>query len=121
MAIAIGAVIGVIVYRMAVLAALYLREEEILYKNASLVTTATAACINLAIIFVMNYVRVSVGVNEAVGEGCLEGRSDVSFARFCCHLCQNRTENRTQKSHDLIKNDVLFKRVLFRSRHCRGL
>ena len=44
-------------YRMAVLSALYLREEEILYKNASLVTTATAACINLAIIFIMNYVR----------------------------------------------------------------
>ena len=64
MAVAIGAVVGVIVYRMAVLAALYLREEEILYKNASLVTTATAACINLAIIFIMNYVRLISLVGE---------------------------------------------------------
>ena len=63
-AVAIGAVVGVIVYRMAVLAALYLREEEILYKNASLVTTATAACINLAIIFIMNYVRLISLVGE---------------------------------------------------------
>ena len=63
-AVAIGAVVGVIVYRMAVLAALYLWEEEILYKNASLVTTATAACINLAIIFIMNYVRLISLVGE---------------------------------------------------------
>lgn len=53
---AIACVIGVIVYRMAALATLYLRDEEIFYKNASMFTTATSACINLIIIFFLNYV-----------------------------------------------------------------
>ncbi len=78
-AIAVGAVIGVIVYRMAVLAALYLREEEILYKNASLVTTATAACINLAIIFIMNYVSSAYSYEKSfVGNG-IKDRNDFSI------------------------------------------
>ena len=53
---ALAIVIGVIVYRISVLSALHLRDEEILYKNASLVTTATAACINLLFIVFLNYV-----------------------------------------------------------------
>jgi len=74
-AIAIGCVIGVIVYRMAVLAALYLREEEIFYKNASMVTTATSACINLIVIFVLNFVYEFVAYKLTDWE-CLRTQSE---------------------------------------------
>ena len=53
---AVGVVISIIVYRMATLAALYLQDEEIFYKNAAMVTTATAAVINLLLIFTLNLV-----------------------------------------------------------------
>ena len=57
-AVAVSIVIGVIVYRISVMSALHMRDEEILYKNASLVTTATAACINLVFIFILNFVSI---------------------------------------------------------------
>ncbi|XP_012941487.1 anoctamin-4 [Aplysia californica] len=69
-AVAISAVIGVIAYRVSMLAALNLIPNEVgnvnstvvtttaglIYENASLVTTVTAALINLAIIIVLNLV-----------------------------------------------------------------
>ena len=59
---AIGFVIGVIAYRMTVRAALYLRDEELLYNNAGMVTSATAACINLIIIFLLNAVSLNMEI-----------------------------------------------------------
>ncbi|XP_046373983.1 anoctamin-1-like isoform X3 [Haliotis rufescens] len=68
---AVGAVIGVIAYRVSMLAALQLiRKQEIftnssdvttktvnlIYQNASLLTTVTAALINLVIILLLNFV-----------------------------------------------------------------
>ncbi|XP_064600079.1 anoctamin-1-like isoform X3 [Liolophura sinensis] len=54
--VAVVAVIGVIAYRISILAALQLRSEELIYKNASLVTTATAAIINLVAIIILNMI-----------------------------------------------------------------
>ncbi|XP_041352260.1 anoctamin-1-like isoform X5 [Gigantopelta aegis] len=68
-ALAIGAVIGVIAYRVSMLAALQLLPKQIqvnntvgtttvnlIYQNASLVTTVTAALINLAFIILLNFI-----------------------------------------------------------------
>ncbi|CAL1535294.1 unnamed protein product [Lymnaea stagnalis] len=68
-AVAVTAVIGVIAYRVSMLAALQLLPKQVtsnssvvtttaglIYENASLVTTVTAALINLAIIIVLNLV-----------------------------------------------------------------
>ena len=64
------AVVGVIAYRISTLAALQVLTRdtpvtnstfiastaELVYQNASLVTTVTAACINLLIIVILNFV-----------------------------------------------------------------
>ncbi|KAK6169999.1 hypothetical protein SNE40_018498 [Patella caerulea] len=71
-AVAIGAVVGVIAYRVSFLAALHVLEKRVVtdnssgtaaietvtlvYKNASLITTITAALINLLIILLLNIV-----------------------------------------------------------------
>ena len=60
----IGVVIGIIVYKMSVLSALYLQEQEIIYKNAGIVTSATAACINLVAIFILNFVSIPSPLNK---------------------------------------------------------
>ena len=72
-AMAIGSVIGVIAYRVSMLAALQLIPDvvggsnsseittltvDLVYQNASLVTTVTAALINLLIIIILNIVSV---------------------------------------------------------------
>ncbi|KAK3592615.1 hypothetical protein CHS0354_008152 [Potamilus streckersoni] len=68
---AIAGVVGVIAYRVSTLAALNLLHDdgtvrsnstivkgttEVIYKNASLVTTITAALINLALIIILNFI-----------------------------------------------------------------
>lgn len=67
---AIVAVVGVIAYRISTLAALQVLTRntpvtnstfiastaEVIYQNASLVTTVTAACINLLIIVILNFI-----------------------------------------------------------------
>ncbi|XP_062591688.1 anoctamin-1-like isoform X2 [Saccostrea cucullata] len=67
---AIVAVVGVIAYRISTLAALQVLTKntpvtnstfiastaEVIYQNASLVTTVTAACINLLIIIILNFI-----------------------------------------------------------------
>lgn len=73
-AVAIVSVIGVIAYRVSMLAALQLIPDvivtanssnikaltvDLVYQNASLVTTVTAALINLVIIIVLNFVSVT--------------------------------------------------------------
>ncbi|GAB1605119.1 anoctamin-4-like isoform X2 [Argonauta hians] len=55
-AIALAAVLGVIAFRVSMLAALQLREENIIYKNAGLMTTVVSACINLMIIMILNII-----------------------------------------------------------------
>ena len=70
---AIAAVFGVIAYRVSVLAALQVLTKDkptstnstlvalttdTIYQNASLVTTVTAACINLLIIIILNMVNI---------------------------------------------------------------
>ncbi|KAL5010330.1 hypothetical protein ScPMuIL_012635 [Solemya velum] len=68
-AIAIGAVVGVIAYRVSVLAALNLLDKQaptnstlatettkVIFENASLVTTITAALINLIVIIILNMI-----------------------------------------------------------------
>ena len=54
---ALMVVVGIIVYRMSILGAMYLQDDERFYKKASMVATATAACINLLLIFILNFVR----------------------------------------------------------------
>ena len=53
---AIAAVIGVIFYRITVLAALYMVNDPFVTKQASLIVTATAAVINLVVIFILSFV-----------------------------------------------------------------
>ena len=54
----VAAVFGVIMYRIIVVGLLYAASEEVIRKNAKLTTTATAACLNLIVILLLN--RVSV-------------------------------------------------------------
>ncbi|XP_074659830.1 anoctamin-4-like [Tubulanus polymorphus] len=54
--VAIGCVVGVITYRAAVRAALFATDTEFVYTHASIITSVTAACINLAIICVLRLV-----------------------------------------------------------------
>lgn len=69
MCIAIGGVVGVIAYRISVLASLQLLDKDskpdnstltetkhVITTNASIITTITAACINLALIILLNIV-----------------------------------------------------------------
>lgn len=69
---AVGAVVGVIAYRVSVLAALQIvtkdasqdgnstlsTTKELIFKNASIVTSVTAACINLLFIIILNMVTI---------------------------------------------------------------
>ncbi|WAR07832.1 ANO1-like protein [Mya arenaria] len=78
MAIAIGGVVGVIAYRVSTLAALQLLEskeqtngtlaetQHLITENASIITTITAACINLILIIILNmiYSRVAVWLTD---------------------------------------------------------
>jgi len=58
--VAIAATIGIILYRISVLAVLYIMDDEFVYKNATILVSITAALINLVIIFVLNYVRIII-------------------------------------------------------------
>lgn len=53
---AIVFVFGVIAYRMCILAVLYAINDEVIYRNASLFTSITAAILNLIVIFILNVV-----------------------------------------------------------------
>ncbi|XP_060605683.1 anoctamin-4-like isoform X3 [Ruditapes philippinarum] len=79
MCIAIGGVVGVIAYRISVLASLQLLEKDsprdnstlgetkhVITTNAGIITTITAACINLFIIIILNivYSRVAVWLTD---------------------------------------------------------
>ncbi|GLV37940.1 subdued [Carabus blaptoides fortunei] len=55
-ALAMAAVLGVVLYRMSVLAALSLQRDSVITSNAILFTTITAASINLCCIFVFNWI-----------------------------------------------------------------
>jgi len=55
--IAILAIVGVVFYRISVLAALYAINDPKIYQNAKLFVTVTAALINLVIILILNFVR----------------------------------------------------------------
>lgn len=56
-ALAGAAVFGVILYRMSVMAALSFYGDAVTTSIAIILTSATAACINLVLIFIFNYVR----------------------------------------------------------------
>ena len=58
-AVAVAAVLGVVLYRMSVLAALAMRGESYINSYALLFTTSTAASINLCCIVVFNWVSTS--------------------------------------------------------------
>ncbi len=53
----LGAVFGVIMYRIIVVALFYAADDEFVRKNAKIATTATAACISLFIIVLLNKVN----------------------------------------------------------------
>ncbi|KAK2172730.1 hypothetical protein NP493_931g00039 [Ridgeia piscesae] len=74
-ALAVLVVIGIIVYRMSVLGAMYLQEDERFYKSASLVASATAACINLVLIVILNYTCSFVAVKLTDWE-CLRTQTE---------------------------------------------
>lgn len=73
--VAIGAVIGIVFYRISVLAALYMIDEPMVYKNATLVVSATAAFINLIVIFVLNFVYTRLATSLTDWE-CLRTQSE---------------------------------------------
>lgn len=56
-ALAVAAVLGVVLYRMSLLAALTVQDYDVTTSNAILITTVTAASINLCLIFVFNWVK----------------------------------------------------------------
>jgi len=58
-AVAVAAVLGVVLYRMSVLAALAMGGESYINSYALLFTTSTAASINLCCIMVFNWVSIS--------------------------------------------------------------
>ena len=51
------AVFGIIMYRIAVVAVLYAAPNDYVRSNAKVATSATAACLNLIVILVLNRVR----------------------------------------------------------------
>lgn len=55
-ALAFAAVIGVVLYRMSVMAALTVSKYQFATTNAIYITTVTAALINLSLIFVFSWV-----------------------------------------------------------------
>lgn len=55
---AVAALLGVVLYRMSILAALSVQGESVITSYAILFTTATAASINLCCIMVFNWVRI---------------------------------------------------------------
>ena len=55
-ALAFAAVIAVVLYRMSVLAALSVSQDQFTTAHAIYITTVTAALINLALIFVFSWV-----------------------------------------------------------------
>lgn len=54
----LATVVGVILYRMSMIVALSLINEETIKSHASLFISATAATINLVVILIFNQVRV---------------------------------------------------------------
>ncbi|KAL4232704.1 Anoctamin-4 [Mactra antiquata] len=66
MAIVLIAVIGVIIYRIAIAAVLSASDMDIVKGRAGLVASATAACINLVIIVILNFIyqRIALGLTE---------------------------------------------------------
>jgi anoctamin-1 len=57
---AICVVIGVVFYRMSILAALYLTDNPLIYRNAVIVVSISAAIINLILICIINIVRICI-------------------------------------------------------------
>ncbi|KAK2147119.1 hypothetical protein LSH36_569g02023 [Paralvinella palmiformis] len=83
--VALSFVFGVIAYRMTVRAALYLSENPMIYNNAGIVTSATAACLNLLVILILNY---------------LYGKAAVCLTDMECH--------RTQSNYDYALNFKIY-------------
>ncbi|XP_069950373.1 anoctamin-4-like isoform X2 [Cherax quadricarinatus] len=55
--IVIAAMFSVILYRMAVVIAMHQTESDLFRRNAKMVTSLTAACLNLMVIIILNYGR----------------------------------------------------------------
>jgi len=53
---AIGVVIGIMVYRMSVRAALHLHEHPVIHNNAATIISVTAASMNVIAIFCLEFV-----------------------------------------------------------------
>ena len=73
---AVGVVISIVVYRMATLAALYLQDEEIFYKNAAMVTARTAGIINLLVMYTIDL------VTRLLSEQCYTSKCPFSYRHF---------------------------------------
>lgn len=63
---ALATVVGVILYRMSLLASLSIHDDENLTSNAMLITTATAAFINLCCILLFNRVYERTALNSSL-------------------------------------------------------
>lgn len=74
-AVAIAAVVGVIFYRISVTTAFYMAQNEMIYTNATIFVSVTAACINLVIIFVLNFIYTKVAIGLTDWE-CLKTQSE---------------------------------------------
>ncbi|XP_053397685.1 anoctamin-4-like isoform X3 [Mercenaria mercenaria] len=66
MAVVLVAVVGVIVYRIAIAAVLSTTGDGVVKGRAGLIASATAACINLVIIFILNFIyqRIAEALTE---------------------------------------------------------
>ena len=55
----LAAVFGVIMYRIIIVTLFYASQETFVQNNAKLATTATAACLSLVVIIILNRVHAS--------------------------------------------------------------
>ncbi|ESO11495.1 hypothetical protein HELRODRAFT_71534, partial [Helobdella robusta] len=54
-AVAIACVVAIVFYRISIITSIYMMNDELLYQNAAIVVSITAACINLVVIFILNF------------------------------------------------------------------
>lgn len=79
MAMVIVAVVGVIIYRIAIAAVLSTTGQGIVKGRAGLIASATAACINLVIIFILNFVSIQYRWHKICADKVLCLSNNLSF------------------------------------------
>ncbi|ESO12408.1 hypothetical protein HELRODRAFT_62245, partial [Helobdella robusta] len=73
--VAIAVVLGVTAYRIAILSVMYTNDHQMVYKNAPLIGSISAAIINLILIFILNFVYEKLAIKLTDWE-CLRTQHD---------------------------------------------